>query len=282
MSAFVEWADAQWFHFVTTYESQVNLPVVCGFVSMMVAYWTFGLVMLAVDLRRKPDWLYTRRYQPNRPFSVQATGYNGAALRTLLINVSINQWFVLLPSLWLMQTTCEWINSTGTLPWKMGINVDPHLPNVLEVIARYVVAIPLLELFFYSSHRLLHTPWLYQHVHKIHHQFKAPTALASIYAHPFEAFFANALAVIGPAFVTRFHLLAFILAMANGWVGTGLDHSGFNVFGAELAGFHDRHHEFFNCNYGARGWLDTLLGTKKPFDASISRANASSSKKRID
>lgn len=56
----------------------------------------------------------------------------------------------------------------------------------------------LVELLFYTSHRLLHTKYLYPY-HKLHHGYKAPIALAALYAHPLEAILGNTLAVMAPA-----------------------------------------------------------------------------------
>ena len=41
-------------------------------------------------------------------------------------------------------------------------------------------------------------------------------------------------------------------------VSTGGSHSGYTFFDAES---HDRHHEFFNCNFGVGGMMDALMGT---------------------
>ena len=43
------------------------------------------------------------------------------------------------------------------------------------------------DIYFYLIHRLLHTPWLYRHVHSVHHFSKNPTSLATFSAHPVEA-----------------------------------------------------------------------------------------------
>lgn len=36
------------------------------------------------------------------------------------------------------------------------------------------------------SHRLIHHPLLYKHIHKKHHEWTAPVGIVSIYAHPIE------------------------------------------------------------------------------------------------
>lgn len=52
----------------------------------------------------------------------------------------------------------------------------------------------LLPIFCLS--RLLHSPRLYKHIHKIHHEWTAPIGIISVYAHPLEHLLSN---IIPPA-----------------------------------------------------------------------------------
>ena len=54
------------------------------------------------------------------------------------------------------------------------------------------------EAVFYYNHRLLHLPWFYKRVHKIHHEFTAPIGLAAIYLHWFESLLSLGVALTGP------------------------------------------------------------------------------------
>lgn len=40
------------------------------------------------------------------------------------------------------------------------------------------------DIAFYYIHRLLHTKFLYSHVHKMHHEWSAPNSIISMYCHP--------------------------------------------------------------------------------------------------
>lgn len=44
---------------------------------------------------------------------------------------------------------------------------------------------------FFWSHYILHSPFLYKHIHKIHHEYESPFSLAAEYSHPIEYVFGN-------------------------------------------------------------------------------------------
>jgi sterol desaturase/sphingolipid hydroxylase (fatty acid hydroxylase superfamily) len=117
------------------------------------------------------------------------------------------------------------------------------------------------EILFYATHRMLHYPWLYKHVHWFHHRWDEPIALVALSAHPVEHVVSNLLPfLIGPCIlqtplvVTRMWI---ILATLN----AVLAHSGYALLNQ---GRHDLHHRIRNGNYGALGLADWLMGTLIP------------------
>jgi len=47
------------------------------------------------------------------------------------------------------------------------------------------------NLLFYASHYVLHLPFFYRTIHKIHHEHVVSTSLAAIHTHPLEYIFGN-------------------------------------------------------------------------------------------
>ena len=160
----------------------------------------------------------------------------------------------------------------------LGLLTGVPFPD-LNIICLHVIACFIFEdCWHYWLHRLLHHPYLYKHVHKIHHQYSAPFGLAASYAHPLE------IALLGLGTVGAPIILAFIsnkvhMVTIYLWVTLRLlqavdAHSGYDFpwsmhhwfpfwSGAE---WHDKHHERFFGNYSSsfRWWdimMDTVVGS---------------------
>jgi sterol desaturase/sphingolipid hydroxylase (fatty acid hydroxylase superfamily) len=125
----------------------------------------------------------------------------------------------------------------------------------------------LFDALFAVVHRLLHTKWLYDHVHYVHHKVKAPFSWSAGYASVFETLTGGV--VIGTiARMLNMHPLI-------EWVFTPLVicltteiHSGYElpfafsrVFGGG-APCHEMHHRLVKCNFAPLfSWTDRLMGS---------------------
>lgn len=116
------------------------------------------------------------------------------------------------------------------------------------------------EVYFYFSHRLMHHPFVYRTIHKIHHASLLPSPWASFSFHPWESviesFILPILVMIIPV-----HPTVFIFYMTMMTVSAIINHLGFEILpigsGRSWIGrffitatHHSEHHAYFNCNYG--------------------------------
>ncbi|EWC47406.1 hypothetical protein DRE_00374 [Drechslerella stenobrocha 248] len=148
----------------------------------------------------------------------------------------------------------------STLVGKPAFRIDASIPQLHEVVRDFLISLALREALFYYSHRILHHPRLYPRIHKVHHRFTAPVALAAQYAHPIEQIVANILPISLPPQLLNSHILTFWLFMAYELLETTTVHSGYDFF-LNAAKKHDLHHEKFLIYFGALGVLDWLHGT---------------------
>jgi sterol desaturase/sphingolipid hydroxylase (fatty acid hydroxylase superfamily) len=140
--------------------------------------------------------------------------------------------------------------------------VDSEFPSMWSILRDITLSIVLREIMFYYAHRILHHRVLYKYIHKKHHRFTAPIAFSAQYAHPIEQIFANVLPIVLPPRLLKSHILTFWLFLSYELFTTATVHSGYDFFN-NAARMHDLHHEKFNVNYGALGFLDKLHGTDK-------------------
>ncbi|KAF3932747.1 hypothetical protein ABW19_dt0205689 [Dactylella cylindrospora] len=149
----------------------------------------------------------------------------------------------------------------STLTGKDTFRIDDGIPGVVEILRDIAISLVIREALFYYAHRLLHHPRLYPKIHKVHHRFTAPVALAAQYAHPIEQIVANILPITLPPQILHSHIITFWIFMALELLETTTVHSGYDFFG-NLAKKHDLHHEKFLIHFGAiLGWFDWFHGT---------------------
>jgi len=174
----------------------------------------------------------------------------------MLLNVAMNHIFILFP-----------LFTFGSFIFlKLGWHGGP-LPSFSIIFRDFLVCIFAEEFGFYYSHRLLHKGFLWDYVHKTHHQFKAPVGMASEYAHPVEFILSNLFPVIlGPL------LMGSHFAVTFAWIFTAISttiagHSGFSFPYGFLGESkkHDYHHSHYLGNYGAIGLLDWWHGTDQGY-----------------
>ena len=136
------------------------------------------------------------------------------------------------------------------------------------------VAIVLHDLYFYWTHRLLHTRWLFRHVHGVHHRSRHPAPWAALSFHPVEALIQGAplslilLVVPLDDYVVFAFLLHQMLRNAYGHGGVELFPRGFAhhwFWGRFVTSTHHHlHHETAQGNYGLWfTWWDRWCGTER-------------------
>lgn len=158
----------------------------------------------------------------------------------------------------------------------MGMKSSLPLPHWTSILFQIIVYFILEDFVFYWGHRILHTKWLYKHVHSVHHEYATPFGLASEYAHPAEILFLGFATVIGPA-LTGPHLFTMWLWVILRVLETVEAHNGYHfpwslsnflpLYGG--AEYHDYHHRLLytkSGNYSSTFvYMDWLFGTDEGY-----------------
>mmetsp|Transcript_15428 Transcript_15428/g.23454 ORF Transcript_15428/g.23454 Transcript_15428/m.23454 type:complete len:173 (-) Transcript_15428:219-737(-) len=138
-----------------------------------------------------------------------------------------------------------------------------------ELFVKIPIQAILTDISFYTIHYTLHQfSLLYQHIHKVHHRFVAPTAMTCVYAHPLEFAFGNIFPIFfGPMLTNAHPFTCWALWFPLATLGTCIGHCGYRIFG-HYEDPHDKHHSNVQCNYGGMCISDYIFGTLKVGNAS--------------
>ena len=221
-----------------------------------VVFWGMSLLYLVVDTFQWPRALLKYKVQPGKHQPLEP-----ALLRKAFVRVAFNWLLINIPLAWF---------GYGVYTAVSGPVVRP-LPSGAEILLHLVGCVAVEEVLFYYSHRLFHMPLFYQHVHKIHHEWRAPIAMTAVYAHPLEHLLSNLTPVLAGPHVVGAHIVTTWLWIAIALFSTVSSHSGYHLPFMPSPESHDYHHAVFNNNYGATGILDWLHGTDKDFRRSLQK-----------
>jgi Delta7-sterol 5-desaturase len=148
------------------------------------------------------------------------------------------------------------------------------------------LAIVLHDTFFYWLHRALHTRFLFNHVHRLHHESRYPTAFAA-YSFSWQEAAAEFLIVMAVFYVIPMHLLAIFIFQTISIAYNAYGHCGVEFFpegasGQRVASWfntssrHAFHHRRGHGNYSLYfSFWDRIMGTLKD-DSEVSVAQRES------
>lgn len=185
--------------------------------------------------------------------------------------------------------TCAIFAAAGTLllwmfteGWvTLSFSLEPR--EIFSAVFSFSLLMALHETYFYWTHRWLHHPWWYRHVHYVHHESVRPTAWDSFCFHPIEAVIqAAALPLLVLLVPTHIAVLGLFLVVMT--VLGVINHTGYELYSRGLATHwvgkwiisathHFQHHRKNRANFGLyfTAW-DRWLGTEERSYADLYRS----------
>lgn len=142
-------------------------------------------------------------------------------------------------------------------------------------IASIALAIVIHDAYFYWTHRAMHHPWLFKHVHRVHHLSTSPSPWAAYAFAPPEAL-VNALVFPLVVLVVPMHESAAFAFLVYMIVMNVIGHLGIELYPRgwvrarwtrwySTSTHHNLHHRDFRGNYGLYfTWWDRAMGTEHP------------------
>lgn len=245
-AAMLPGSAAAWARFVGATPEGV-LIVIVPWVLHLALFWTVSLAFHYVDTTDRPEIVRRYRIQGGKPVK--------PPLSSVLPNLAVNQlvWSpIMLLLIW------------GLLKLR-GWTPEPTFPGPLQLGWELLGMGALSVIWFYATHRFLHQKWWMKRVHRVHHEFRTTTAMASEYAHWFE-FTVGSFGTIGVGVVALAPSLFSIYVFTVLSITTVLaHHCGYALPFVSWPVHHDWHHYRVKECFGTIGVLDRLLGTDEEF-----------------
>lgn len=242
--------ESAWKYLITNY-SDFQLACIGSFILHESVFFLSGLPFIFLERRG-----YLTKYK------IQAKSNTPTSQEKCIMHLLLYHFCVNLPVMLLSYPVFRAMGMRSTLP----------LPSWKEVVPQIIFYFILEDFVFYWGHRILHTKWLYQHIHSVHHEYATPFGLTSEYAHPAEILFLGFATILGPA-ITGPHLFTLWLWMVLRVLETVEAHCGYHfpwspsnfipLYGG--SDFHDYHHRLLytkSGNYSSTFvYMDRIFGT---------------------
>jgi sterol desaturase/sphingolipid hydroxylase (fatty acid hydroxylase superfamily) len=216
------------------------------------------------------------------PWNKDRAAWNKLFFKTV-INVAFNI-MVILP----MFSAFHW---TLGLPIYTDCSPD-RVPGPLKFILQILFCTICEDFSFHMAHRLLHRPFIYPSVHKIHHQHSISTFITAQYAHPLEYIFSNIIpTTVGPMILGKSMHISAVMAWFNfRTIESYEGHSGYEFSWSPYRlmpfttdyGYHIFHHSHNVGNYSSFFMIwDYILGSNKLYFEYLSDFTKQNSKRTV-
>lgn len=138
--------------------------------------------------------------------------------------------------------------------WRSGIVKIDFTAKWGQIAGDIAILLVWNELHFYGMHRLLHTRWLYRHVHRVHHESVVPTPFSTYSFHWVEAALLGSVMIL-PMLLFHFNVIALLALPVLSVAFNSIGHANYNVFAKHpemhsASREHSMHHLRVSGNYG--------------------------------